>query len=973
MYKLHRQCKLCNTGAAVFRGVSVKRRWLSTENHQVNIELAEAYNPKQVEQLPFDNDYFTPSSSSNELPFSLILPPPNITGTLHLGHALTACIQDSLVKWHKIHGRSTMWVPGLDHAGIATQMVVEKKLWKEKGLTRDDLGREEFVKQVWKWKHEKSSLIIPQLRRLNVDLNWDKEVFTMDIERSKAVNKAFVTLFDQGLIYLADYIVNWSCTLQSAVSDIEVEHIPVEGPTDLPVPGYEKPVKFGVLTKFAYKVEESHNEELVVATTRPETVLGDTAVAVNPKDPRYLHLIGKRVLHPFRGVSIPVIADDFVDPEFGSGVVKVTPAHDPIDFEVGKRHNLKSLSVINEKGYLSNNNFKNIKRFEAREIILNQLAEMGLFRGSQAHKTTVPICSRSRDVIEFLVRPQWFLDCSEMAARAAADVREGRLIIDQKQFEKVWFQWLDNIRDWCISRQLWWGHRIPAYFFPKHNHWEAAESLEEAKIKASKHFSDSMECKQSEDVLDTWFSSALQPFSVFGWPQKTQELSTYYPLSLMETGHDILFFWVARMVMLGTQLTGSLPFQRVQLHGMICDSHGRKMSKSLGNVITPEEVIEGASLDKLKDTLKRSFESGLLSSKELKKALEGQQKMFPRGIPECGADALRFTLLSHNSKNYIINFDINECYTNKLFGNKVFQATKFALIWINKVFEVQGSEFDKRVTFEELTFIDRWILSRLTFMLKAIEDAMEGGNYHLATAALKNFLYYEFCDIYLEAIKTNLKDHTRECCSRGHCQTLLSCLNQSLTALFPFMPAMAQHLHRSLPQISKKCIYKITDLRNEVLELQIQDVMEVVTGIRRLKKIFNVTYKYSPEVFLLPFSQDLPEKFSQIIKDLSKIHTLHILNSTCAKPQGTVEDSIGRNKIYLTVPEELKKALEVDLEKIEAKRGKLIKELEKLNQHVFSKGYIENASIETKENDKKKLEKITEKIARIDYIRSLKR
>ncbi|CAH1133104.1 unnamed protein product [Ceutorhynchus assimilis] len=959
MFSLSRKCTLCNKSVQ-FR---CEKFQFSIANETPKSVLAAAYKPHEIEKNPLDTNYFHSKPQPQQKPFSLILPPPNITGTLHLGHALTASIQDVLVKWHKMQGIQTVWVPGLDHAGIATQVVVEKKLFKEKGLTRHDLGRQKFEEEIWKWKQEKSTTIIHQLKRLNIDLDWDKEVFTMDSKRSKAVTKAFIKLFNKGLIYRADHLVNWSCALQSAISDIEVDHLEIAGATDVTVPGYSRPIKFGILTKFAYRFEDS--SELIVATTRPETILGDVAVAVNPKDSRYSGLIGKKLLHPFRNELIPVIGDEFVDPDFGTGAVKITPAHDPIDFNAAKRHNLKPLSIIDEMGLLNDNcgQFKHLKRFEARDVIINELAKKGLFKENQNHKMTIPICSRSKDIVESLIKPQWFLSCNQMAQEAVADVREGRLKIQPENFNKIWYQWLENVRDWCVSRQLWWGHRIPAYSckYQQNHIWVAAETEQFAKIEASNLLNcavNDVECIQDEDVLDTWFSSALQPFSVFNHKE-----SKYYPLSLMETGHDILFFWVARMVMLGKKLTGQLPFDEVLLHGIICDVRGRKMSKSLGNVIAPEEVIDGSSLEQLKVGIEANFKNGVLSLNEFETASEGQQKMFPNGIPECGADALRFTLLSHNVKSHVINFDVRECHTNKLFGNKIWQATKFALLWFDKVAEAQSKEVFEEFDVEECALMDQWILSRLNFMIETLDGALKSYDFYIATGALKEFLYYEFCDIYLETIKSNLKHQTSSPISKRHCQTLLTCLDKSLRALAPFMPALSKHLHKHLPRfwgLGGEMSFPKATTRNEILEKEVDEVMEIVVGIRRLKKIFNLTYKFKPEVFLIPSNLDKAKKFSQVIQDLSHLYTFHILDQNASKPQkaGLIEDSIAENKIYLFVPEELRQNLE--LTKIAGKKEKLLKELEKIK-----------AIAEPGDRHVKKMAQISEKITRLNYIETL--
>ncbi|XP_017774807.1 PREDICTED: valine--tRNA ligase-like, partial [Nicrophorus vespilloides] len=715
-------------------------------------ELAQAYEPKVIERVPPKDEFFKPPLIADKEKFNIILPPPNVTGTLHLGHALTAAIQDVLVKWNRMKGAETSWIPGLDHAGIATQVIVEKKLWSEKRKTRREIGRDEFVQEVWRWKEEKSDAIGKQLKRLGVSLDWEKEAFTMDERQSRAVIEAFVRLHESGLVYEADRLVNWSCDLQSAISDIEVDHLEISGPTNVTVPGYKKPVRFGTLTSFAYRLKDS-DEEIVVATTRPETILGDVAVAVHPEDPRYSSYVGRHVVHPFSKASIPVVADTFVDRDFGTGAVKITPAHDHNDFAVAKAQGLPIVQVIDENGRVCfAGDFDGLPRFEARDAVIIGLNAAGLFRGVQDHAMKVPICSRSKDVVELLLKPQWFVDCKEMAVQCLDAVRIGDLVIEPEQFERVWFEWLENIRDWCISRQLWWGHRIPIYNCTNGTDTckVVASNASEAKDKAHEILkSDVIEVTQVDDVLDTWFSSALLPFSASGWPDK--DISSNYPLSLMETGNDILFFWVARMVMLGTKLTGQLPFNKVLLHGIICDSSGRKMSKSLGNVVAPEDVIEGKTLKDLEWQTRGAVTSGLLSEEECKKAVVGQRKMFPDGIPECGVDALRFTLLSHNIKGHTINFEVQECRTNRMFGNKVWQATKFTVKWCEEIAKVGDGGGGGETSGSDWVFdpMDGWILSRMACMVEQVDAGIRDHDFHLATAALKNFLYYELCDVYL--------------------------------------------------------------------------------------------------------------------------------------------------------------------------------------------------------------------------------
>lgn len=673
------------------------------DKKDITCPMPDTYNPKYVEAAWYawweKEGFFKPEYGrkdiSEENPkgnFIMVIPPPNVTGFLHLGHALTNAVEDAITRWNRMKGRTTLWNPGCDHAGIATQVVVEKRLWKEEKKSRHDIGREEFIKKIWKWKHEKGDRIYSQLRKIGGSFDWSRACFTMDPKLCKAVTEAFVRLHDQGVIYRSNRLVNWSCALKSAISDIEVDKIELQGRTLLSIPGYEKKVEFGVLVSFAYQLVDSE-DKIIVATTRIETMLGDTAVAVHPNDVRYVKYIGRYVQHPFCERRIPIVADEFVDMEFGTGAVKITPAHDPNDYEVGKRQNLPFINIFDDDGNIVGDygKFTRMKRFEARLAILKELTERNLLIGIKDNPMVIPICSRSKDVVEPLVKPQWYVKCDEMAAQAREAVSSGALKVIPEQFKKTWYIWMDGIRDWCISRQLWWGHRIPAYAIKCTNsrvgaskvgeYWVSAHSEAEAKEKAARKLGvdvSDIVAEQDPDVLDTWFSSALFPFSVFGWPDETPELKAFYPGTLLETGHDILFFWVARMVFMGQKLLGQLPFKEVYLHAMVRDAHGRKMSKSLGNVIDPMDVINGISLE---DLHKQLLDSNL-DPKELERAREGQKRDYPQGIPECGTDALRFALCAYTTQGRDINLDILRVQGYRFFCNKIWNATKFALAYL---------------------------------------------------------------------------------------------------------------------------------------------------------------------------------------------------------------------------------------------------------------------------------------------------
>uniref|UniRef100_A0A5K3EV64 Valine--tRNA ligase, mitochondrial n=1 Tax=Mesocestoides corti TaxID=53468 RepID=A0A5K3EV64_MESCO len=797
----------------------------------VSGKMPESYSPKYVEALWYQwwekSGFFTPEywASRDTLKearkkFVIVIPPPNVTGTLHLGHALTNALEDAIVRWHRMRGEITVWVPGCDHAGIATQVVVEKKLWRDRKVTRHDIGRDAFVKEVWKWKEEKGENIYHQIRALGSSCDWTRASFTMDPNLSRAVTEAFVRMHSAGLIYRGVRLVNWCCTLQSAISDIEVDKIELSGRTALTVPGYEKPVIFGVLASFAYPIADSESgEELVVATTRLETMLGDTGIAVHPDDQRYAHLIGRFAVHPFAVPErrLPIVGDTFVDRDFGTGAVKLTPAHDPTDYDVGLRHNLPFITCIDETGLMTKEAgpFAGLKRFEARLAVRKALEERGLFRGEVDNPMVVPTCSRTKDVIEPLLKPQWYVRCQELADRAVKEVSEGRLKITPAPYVNTWYAWLRDCRDWCISRQLWWGHRVPAYLVSLRSNsseefrqlessdntsWVIGRDESEALAIAEKRFNakrTDIRLTQDDDVLDTWFSSALFPLSVFGWPDEhAPDFPLYYPGSLLETGHDILFFWVARMVMMGLFFTQKLPFTQVYLHPMVRDAHGKKMSKSLGNAIDPVDVIHGISLPDLQAKLL----TGNLDPTELKRATAAQAKDFPNGIPECGTDALRFALCSYTTCGRSINLDILRVQGYRFFCNKLWNAVRYAIYHCLGESYVPPKSASSLIT-SHLSGTDRWILSRLAHAVENSNSGFTDYVFPRATTACFNFWLYEFCDVYLEYSKPLVKSlevATGRSATVRH--VVYTCLDVGLRLLHPFMPFVTEELFQRLPR-----------------------------------------------------------------------------------------------------------------------------------------------------------------------------
>ncbi|KAI6173405.1 Valyl-tRNA synthetase [Aphelenchoides besseyi] len=818
----------------------------SGEKKDTSNELPSAYSPKYVETAWYEwwekegffkpeygRDLNQPNPKGN---FTIIIPPPNITGTLHLGHAMATTLEDTLSRWHRMNGKTVLFNPGCDHAGIATQVVVEKKLQRERGLTRHDLGREKFVEEVWKWKNEKGVVIYDQLKKMGASVDWDRAVFMMDPKIVRAVNEAFIRLHEKGVIYRSNRLVNWSCALRSAISDIEVDKVEIPGRKALSVPGYDEKIEFGIITEFAYKLDDG--TEIVVATTRLETMLGDVAIAVHPEDERYTKFVGKKCRHPFVDRELIILADDFVEKDFGTGAVKITPAHDPNDYEVGVRHKLSFINILTDDGKMNEEcgKFAGLKRFDARKKVAEELKSLGLLKETRDNPMFVPVCSRSKDIIEPIVKTQWFIKCTEMAQRAVDAVENGALKIIPELHVKTWHNWLKNPIDWCVSRQLWWGFRIPAYFVSvndsnvprgdekNNDYWVCGHTEDEALEKAAARFNVSKEkisLKWDEDVLDTWFSSAMWPFALFGWPYDTKDLANFFPGHVLETGHDILFFWVAKMLFMSQELCGKLPFTDVVLHAIIRDAHGRKMSKSLGNVIDPLYMIHGASLAELH----RQLETGNLDPKEVATAKAGQSADYPNGIPECGTDALRFALLAYTRQSGDINLDVQRVFGYRNFCNKLWQGTRFTFMQFGNDFK-PSTKFE--LTGSEIA-IDKWILSRLAHCVAQCEIGLSTYKFEQATQATYEF-WFELCDFYLESVKGVGKSGDENAITTVR-NVLYLCLDIVLRLLAPFMPFITEELWQRLPKRNENeapslCVaaYPVPDefasYRNEELDEQ---------------------------------------------------------------------------------------------------------------------------------------------------------
>lgn len=871
--------------------------------------LSDRYNPQEVEDRIYQwweqSGFFKASDTSTKPPYSVILPPPNVTGFLHLGHALDHTIQDTLVRWKRMNGYNVMWLPGTDHAGIATQAVVEKEL-KKQGITRHQLGREKFVEKVWEWKHQYGNRIYSQMRKLGDSCDWERAKFTLDEDVSKAVRKVFVSLYKKDSIYRGTRLVNWSGPLESAISDLEVEH---------------KQVK-GSIWHIKYQIEGT-SDFLVVATTRPETLLGDTAVAVNPEDDRYTKYIGKNVILPLLGRKIPVIADAYVDKAFGSGVVKITPAHDFNDYKVGKAHNLPMINILNKKTELNENAgpYQGLKVTDARKKVLEDLKAQNLLDKEEPHTLNVGHCSRTGAVVEPYLSEQWFMKMQDLAVPAKRVVESGTTRFEPDSWTKVYLHWMNIIEDWCISRQLWWGHQIPAWYCESCQHITVAEVDPKTCEKCQ-----STKIKQDEDVLDTWFSSALWPFSTMGWPKETETLKTFYPTSVLVTGHDIIFFWVARMMMMGLEFMRDVPFRQVYVHGLIRDSQGRKMSKSLGNSIDPLEMIQ-----------------------------------------KHGADALRFTFLAHLFSGKDIKFSEQRLEGYRNFMNKIWNATRFALGNLAD-FSAPAEGVRALPAKNHLSVFDQWLIYKLAQVEKSVEEAMEQDRFSDAANSLYHFVWYEFCDWYIEFIKPVMNGDKNA--DRAATQLVLAqVLNRVMRLLHPFTPFITEELFQKLPIKSTACItdqYPNVRTDREFLALgsesaasEIDLVKEVISAIRNIRGENRISPAIKINVRLVANGDEAQKYLSHnrsAIMAMGRLESLEIGDqgnlSKCAL---TVVD-VKHLQVKVIIPLEGLVDIEEEIKRIQKTIEKLNKDIQILNGKLSNENFVKNAAEEVVEADRALLE-----------------
>jgi valyl-tRNA synthetase len=923
--------------------------------------MDKTYQPHAIETALYQNweanNYFAPQGSGE--PYTIMIPPPNVTGSLHMGHGFNNSIMDALIRFRRMQGRNTLWQPGTDHAGIATQMVVERQLAAE-GIGRHDLGREKFLEKVWEWKEQSGGTITRQIRRLGSSVDWSRERFTMDDGLSESVKEAFVRLHKDGLIYRGKRLVNWDTKFHTAISDLEVENHDEKGS----------------LWNLRYPLADGNTtadgkDYLIVATTRPETMLGDSAVAVHPEDERYKALIGTFVELPLVGRRIPIIADDYCDPEFGTGCVKITPAHDFNDYEVGKRHNLPLLNIFdknaavlaqvqafNVDGSVNSQidcslpaEYAGLDRFEARKQIVAAFEAAGLLESIDAHALKVPKGDRSGTIIEPWLTDQWYVSTKPLAEKAIAVVESGEIQFVPKQYENMYFSWMRDIQDWCISRQLWWGHRIPAWYDDAGNVYVGRD---EAEVRATHNLGD-INLRQDEDVLDTWFSSGLWTFSTLGWPQQTEELKTFHPTDVLVTGFDIIFFWVARMIMLSTHLTGQIPFKTVYVHGLVRDGQGQKMSKSKGNVLDPLDIVDGITLDELLE--KRT--SGMMQPKLAEKIAKQTRAEFPEGIAAYGTDALRFTNLALASTGRDIKFDMGRVEGYRNFCNKIWNAANFVLE------NTDGQDTGVNGEPVELSSVDRWIISALQRTEAEVTRQLDAFRFDLAAQALYEFIWDEYCAWYLELVKPVLWDESAPIeRQRGTRRTLIRVLEVALRLAHPFMPFITEEIWQRIKAqagVSGDTIMlQAWPVANEsridaAAEGDIEWVKQLMLGLRQIRGEMKISMAKRIDIILQNASAEDLRRLADnapLLNKLAKLESVRVLEAGEEAPMSATA-LVGDMQVLVPMAGLIDK--DAELARLDKEIARLSGEVQRVGGKLSNEGFVAKAPAEVLDKERAKL------------------
>ena len=909
--------------------------------------MDKTYQPNQIEAAWYktweEGGYFTPSGKGE--PYCIMIPPPNVTGSLHMGHGFQQSIMDAMTRYQRMQGKNTLWQVGTDHAGIATQMVVERQL-QSQGKNKRDLGREKFVEKVWEWKEKSGNTITRQMRRLGVSVDWNRERFTMDEGLSAAVAEVFIRLYDEGLIYRGNRLVNWDPKLHTAISDLEVINEEENGSFWY----FRYPLADGALTA-------EGKDHIVIATTRPETMLGDTALAVHPEDERYKDLIGKSVELPLCNRQIPIIADDYVDPEFGTGCVKITPAHDYNDYEVGKRHDLAMINILTDDAAINENApaaYQGMDRFDARKRIVADMEAAGLLEKIEPHKLKVPRGDRSGVVIEPYLTNQWYVAIEELAKPAIAAVENGDIEFVPKNWENTYFSWMRDIQDWCISRQLWWGHRIPAWYDSEGNIYVGHD---EAAVREKYKLAADHEINQDPDVLDTWFSSALWTFSTLGWPEDTEELKTFHPTDVLVTGFDIIFFWVARMIMMTLKFTGQIPFRKVYITGLIRDSEGQKMSKSKGNILDPIDLIDGIDLESL---LAKQTDS-MMQPQLAQKIEKATRKNFPEGIAAYGTDALRYTFYSLASTGRDINFDMGRIEGYRNFCNKIWNASRYVLM---NTEENTPSKPEKSSDYSQA---DLWIQSRFQDTLNKVNQNMAVYRFDLVSQAIYDFFWNEYCDWYLELSKPLLWDENASPAQLNATRyTLLNILEKSLRLAHPFLPFITEEIWQKVAPllgITAESImlqsYPAEDdsVLNASVDAEIEWVKGVIIAIRNIRGEMNISpAKEIPVLLTKGGEQDKNylNNNTQFLSKLAKLDSITWLDETEEAPLASTQ-LVGNMEVLVPMTGLID--LDAELARLNKEIEKLEKEINKLSGKLGNEKFVANAPAEVVNKEKEKLEK----------------